>query len=171
MKTLAIGLVMIAGLLAGSARAAPPSPESIERLMQVMQVQAQLETIYAQILPAMQSTMRQTLAAQLRSDEAARMFDAVQARVNAVVLEQMSWARLKPDFARIYGETFSQEEIDGLIAFYRGPFGSALINKAPQLMQRSMQMMQERMAPMLQQVVQITKEEIAKERGRGAVRN
>jgi hypothetical protein len=171
MKTLAIGLVMIAGLLAGPARAAPPSPESIERLMQVMQVQTQLETIYAQILPAMQSTMRQTLAAQLRSDEAARMFDAVQARVNAVVLEQMSWARLKPDFARIYAETFSQEEIDGLIAFYQGPFGAALINKAPQLMQRSMQMMQERMGPMLQQVVQVTKEEIEKERARGTVRN
>ncbi len=31
--------------------------------------------------------------------------------------------------------------------------------------------MQERMGPMLQQVVQITKEEIEKERGRGAVLN
>jgi hypothetical protein len=166
-----IAIAVIATFVAVAARAAPPSPESVERLMQVMQVQTQLETMYAQVLPAMQSSMRQTLAAQLKSDEAARLFDAVQPRVNAVVLEQMSWARLKPAFARIYAETFSQEEIDGLIAFYQGPFGAALISKAPQLMQRSMQMMQERMGPMLQQVVQVTKEEIEKERSRGTVKN
>ncbi len=171
MKALRIAVAVVVAFVAFSARAAPASAESIERLMQVMQVQAQLETMYAQILPAMQSSMRQTLTAQLRSDQAARMLDAVQPRVNALVLEQMSWARLKPAFARIYAEAFSQEEVDGLIAFYQGPIGSALISKTPQLMQRSTQVMQERMGPMLQQVVQITKEEIEKERGRGAVRN
>ena len=171
MKALRIAVVVVVAFVAFSARAAPASAESIERLLQVMQVQAQLETMYAQILPAMQSSMRQTLTAQLRSDQAARMLDAVQPRVNALVLEQMSWARLKPAFARIYAEAFSQEEVDGLIAFYQGPIGSALISKTPQLMQRSTQVMQERMGPMLQQVVQITKEEIEKDRGRGAVRN
>jgi hypothetical protein len=171
MKSLRIAVALIATFVAVAARAAPPSPGSVERLMQAMQVQTQLETMYAQVLPAMQSSMRQTLAAQLKSEEAARLFDAVQPRVNAVLLEQMSWARLKPAFARIYAETFSQEEIDGLITFYQGPFGAALIGKAPQLMQRSMQMMQERMGPMLQQVVQVTKEEIEKERARGTVKN
>ena len=171
MKTLAIGLVIALGLLAGPARAAPPSPESVDRLMVVMQVQSQLETMYAQVLPAMQSSMRQTLATQLRSDEAARLFDAVLPRVNALMLEQLGWARLKPDFARIYAETYSQDEIDGLIAFYGGPLGAALIRKMPQLLNRSIQLMQERMAPMLQQVAQVTKEEIEKERSRGSVRN
>ena len=33
----------------------------------------------------------------------------------------------------------TQQEIDGLIAFYQGPVGSALVNKLPQLSQRSMQ--------------------------------
>jgi hypothetical protein len=171
MKTLAIGLVIALGLLAGPARAAPPSPESVDRLMVVMQVQSQLETTYAQVLPAMQSSMRQTLATQLKSDEAARLFDAVLPRVNALLLEQLSWARLKPDFARIYAETYSQDEIDGLIAFYGGPLGAALISKMPQLLNRSIQLMQERMGPMLQQVAQVTKEEIEKERARGSVRN
>ncbi len=137
MKALRIAVAVLVAFVAFSARAAPASAESIERLLQVMQVQAQLETMYAQILPAMQSSMRQMLTAQLRSDQAARMLDAVQPRVNALVLEQMSWARLKPAFARIYAETFSQEEVDGLIAFYQGPIGSALISKTPQLMQRS----------------------------------
>jgi uncharacterized protein len=170
-KMLAVGLVTIATLFAGAARAAPASPESVDRLLQAMQVQAQLEALYAQVLPAMLVSMRQTLATQMKPEEAARMSDAIQPRVNALVLEQLSWARLKPGFAQIYAETFSQQEIDGLIAFYQGPIGSALIRNTPQLMQRSMQMVQQRMGPMLQQVMQVTKEEIEKERSRGSVRN
>ena len=61
------------------------------------------------------------------------MYDTVMPRVNAVIREELSWARLKPDFAAIYAETFSQHEIDGLIAFYQGPIGSALVAKMPQL--------------------------------------
>ena len=171
MRTLRIAVAVVATFVAVSARAAPASAESVERLMQAMQVQAQLETMYAQVLPAMQSSMRQTLATQMRPEEAARIYDAVQARVNAVVLEQLSWARLKPGFTRIYAEAFSQEEVDGLIAFYQGPLGAALIRKTPLLIQRSMQMMQQSMGPMLQQVVQVTREEIEKERSRGTVRN
>ena len=172
MKILRTAIAVLATtLVAVAAHAAPASAESIERLLQAMQVQAQLETMYVQVLPAMQASMRQTLATQMKSEEAARIYDAVQARVNAVILEQLSWARLKPGFARIYAEAFSQEEVDGLIAFYQGPYGSALIRQTPQLTQRSMQMMQQRMAPMLQQVAQVTKEEIEKERSRGSVRN
>jgi len=171
MRMLAVALLTIVASLAGAARAAPASPESVDRLMQAMQVQSQLETMYAQVLPSMQASMRQTLATQLKSEEAARIYGAVQERVNAVILEQLSWARLKPGFARIYAEAFSQEEVNGLIAFYEGPYGTAMVRKSPQLIERSLQMMQQSMGPMLQQVMQITREEIEKERSRGVVRN
>ena len=93
------------------------------------------------------------------------------ARKSAAIAASRQSIGLKPDFARIYAETYSQDEIDGLIAFYGGPLGAALISKMPQLLNRSIQLMQERMAPMLQQVAQVTKEEIEKERSRGSVRN
>jgi uncharacterized protein len=173
MKTLRLGPLLIATLAAGVVRAAPASPESVERLMQAMQVQAQVETTTnAQVLPAMQAAVRQILATQLKSDEAAaRMFNAVRPRVDAVLLEQLSWARLKPGFAQIYAETFSEEEVKGLIAFYEGPVGSALISKTPQLLQRSAQLLQQRMGPLLQQVTLVTKEEIEKARAGPGIRN
>jgi hypothetical protein len=173
MKTLRLGLLLIATLAAGVVRAAPASPESVERLMQAMQVQMQVEsTTNAQVLPAMQAALRQILVTQLKSDEAAaRMYSTVQPRVNAVLLEQLSWVRLKPGFAQIYAETFSEEEVKGLIAFYEGPVGSALISKTPQLVQRSAQLMQQRMGPLLQQLTQVTKEEIEKARAGPGIRN
>ncbi len=152
-------------LHAAGARAAA-SPESVDRLMQAMRVQAQLEMVYNQTLPAMQNAMKQSLGQQMKSEDAQRMFDTVMPRVNAAIREELSWARLKPDFAAIYAATFTQQEIDGLIAFYQGPIGTALVNKTPQLTQRSMQMMQQRMGPVMQKVMQIAKDEVEKERAK-----
>jgi hypothetical protein len=128
---------------------AEASLESVERPMQVMKVQMQLKTMDAQAMPLMLNAMRQAIAAQGSSDDAQRMFDLVTPRVDAVFREELGWAKPKSDFAAIYAETLTQEEVDGLIAFYGGPIGSALIEKTPQLAQRSMQMVQRRMGPLI----------------------
>jgi uncharacterized protein len=154
-------------LLVCSVGARAASPESVERLLQVMKVQMQIETVYAQAMPVMQNAMRQAISAQGGSAEAQRVFDIVTPRVNAIVAEELGWAKLKPDFVAIYAETLTQEEVDGLIVFYEGPIGSALIDKTPQLTQRSMQLMQQRMGPLMQHVMQVTREEAEKELGRG----
>ena len=161
--------VALATLAAGARAAA--SAESVERLMQAMRVQAQLEMIYSQTLPAMQNAMKQSLGSQMKSEEAQHMYDTVMPRVNAVIRDELSWARLKNDFAAIYAETFTQQEIDGLIAFYQGPVGSVLVAKLPQLAQRSTQLMQQRMGPLMQKVMQVTKEEVEKERARTGKKN
>lgn len=163
-------LVIAAIVLAVSsvgARAAA-SAESVEKLLQVMKVQSQLEMIYAQTLPAMQNAMRQSLGSSMQSAEAEHMFDVVMPRVNAVIREELGWTKLKPGFAAIYAETFSQQEVDGLIAFYEGPTGKALVAKTPQLTQRSMQMMQQRMGPVMQRAMQVAREEVEKERAKTA---
>jgi hypothetical protein len=149
------------------ARAAA-SPESVERLMQVMKVQSQLETVYAQALPIMQNAMRQSVGAKMSAAEAEHLVDVVMPKIDAAVREEFSWAKLKPGFAAIYADTFTQEEVDGLIVFYDGPIGSSLIAKTPELTLRSLRMMQERMGPMMQRVEQIAREEAEKERAKGA---
>ena len=156
-------------LVAFSAGArAGASPESIEQLMQVMKVQAQLETVYAQALPIMQNAMRQSIGAKMSAAEAEHLFDVVMPRIDAVVREEFGWAKLKPSFAAIYADTFTQEEVDGLIAFYDGPIGKSLIAKTPELTLRSLQMMQQRMGPVLQRVEQIAREEAENARATGA---
>lgn len=160
---------LVLATFAAGARAAA-SAESVDRLMQAMKVQAQLEAIYAQTLPAMQNAMRQSLGAQMQSAEAERMFNAVMPRVNEVIREELSWARLMPGFAKIYGDTFTQQEIDGLIAFYQGPIGTAFVNKLPQLTQRSTQMMQQLIPGVMQKAMQVAKEEIEKEQARSGTK-
>ena len=163
---LVIAAIVLAVASVGARAAA--SAESVEKLLQVMKVQSQLEMIYAQTLPAMQNAMRQSLGTSMQSAEAEHMFDVVMPRVNAVIREDLGWAKLKPGFAAIYAETFTQQEVDGLIAFYEGPTGRALVAKTPQLTQRSMQMMQQRMGPVMQRAMQVAREEVEKERAKSA---
>ena len=162
---LVAALVLVA--IAGVANAAA-TPESVDRLMQAMKVQQQLDLIHSQTLPAMQNAMRQSFGQQANSADAERMFNAVMPKVTALIREELGWAKLKGDFTAIYTETFTQQEIDGLIAFYRGPIGSAFIDKQPRLTARSMQMMQQRMIPVMQRAMQIAKDEVEKQRPKGA---
>ncbi len=55
-------------------------------------------------------------------------------------------------FTEIYQESFSQEEIDGLIAFYASPAGRAYIDKMPLVMQKTMTVMQSRMPAMIERM-------------------
>lgn len=171
MKKLMCMAAAALALAASTGAAAEPSAASVERLMQVMKVQSQLDAMYAQAVPQMQNAMRQALAAELKPDEATRRLNAIAPRVNAVVREEMSWSKLKPDFAQLYQEMFTQQEVDGLIAFYEGPIGAALVDKMPQVSQKSMLMMQRRMGPVMQRVAQITREEGERARQASAVRH
>lgn len=59
--------------------------------------------------------------------------------------DEMSWAKMKPQYVRLYVETFDQDEVDGLLAFYATPAGQAMINKMPIVMPKMMGVMQDSM--------------------------
>ena len=46
----------------------------------------------------------------------------------------MSWDSLKADYARIYAEAFTEDELRQIITFYKTPAGQKAINKIPMLM-------------------------------------
>jgi hypothetical protein len=69
-----------------------------------------------------------------------------------IVQEEFSWDKLKPTYIAIYQETFDQEEIDGLVAFYKSPVGTSMVNKMPVVMQKSMVGMQARLQPMFKRM-------------------
>ena len=59
---------------------------------------------------------------------------------------------MRPMFVQIYQESYTQEEVDGLVAFYQSPIGVAYIEKMPIVMQKSMTLVQTRMGPMMEKM-------------------
>lgn len=147
MRRLAV-LICLAASLA-TARAAPATEASIDALLEASRTERLLDGLYAQLEQAMRNGMLQALQGQTLSAEQQRVVDAAPGRLARVLREELSYASLKPMYLQIYRETFTQEEIDGLLAFYRSPAGVAMVEKMPQAMQRSMVAVQQRMGPVM----------------------
>ena len=64
----------------------------------------------------------------------------------------LDWGKLEPMYVRIYQKSLTQQDVDGMVAFYQTPSGQALINKMPLVMENTMTEMQQMMQPMMQRI-------------------
>jgi len=63
----------------------------------------------------------------------------LQEKILALFAESLS--KMKPALAKVYTDTYTEEEIDGILTFYKSPAGKAFLQKMPEVMQRSMPVM------------------------------
>lgn len=132
-------------LIALDAFAGPPNPESIETLLAVTKTESTMDSMYGSVEQMMRQGVQQAVQGKSLSSEQQRILDAVPAKFVAVMREEFSWTKMKPMYVQLYRDTFEQEEIDGLIAFYRSPAGQAFTSKMPLIMQKAMAMVQSQM--------------------------
>ncbi len=70
---------------------------------------------------------------------------------------EYKWEILEPKFIQIYKDSLTQDEVDGMIAFYKTPSGQTVIKKMPVIMQQSMmasQSMTQALIPKMQEIQQ-----------------
>jgi uncharacterized protein len=79
-----------------------------------------------------------------------------------IMEEMMSWQTMKEDMITIYVQAFTEDELKGMLAFYKTPVGQSVIEKMPVAMKQSMAIMQKYM-PELQEKVNKICEEMAEE--------
>ncbi len=149
-QAIAILLLLLSSVL--TCAAAQPTSESIETLLTLTKTEALIESVYGNVEQAMRQGMAQAVAGKNLSAEQQRSLEATPKRFVTIMREELSWESLKPMYIEIYRDSFTQEEIDGLIAFYQSPVGMAFVNKMPIVMQKSMTSMQARMQPMMEKM-------------------
>ena len=161
MKRRHVLLAVLATFVAGGASAAPPSDASIDRLLTVMRAESLIDQSFTQAQQAMQQVLRQhrgSAGAAPLNEAQQRIADEMAAETDKVFRELVSWAQMKPDMVTLYRDTFTQPEIDGMIAFYETAVGQSMLAKMPQVVQRSMQLTAARMQPMLPRLEAISRE-------------
>ena len=115
--------------------ATPPSNESIEELLEVTHASKLTDVMVQQVSAAMLPAFEQSidlkgLDAPAR-EKARRYIASFSRKMNDVLAEELSWARMKAFSVQVYQETFTQEEIDALIADAAGIIATA-VNRALQ---------------------------------------
>ena len=136
----------------------PPSDASLEQLLTLTHADQIYTSIQRQtrasLKPLFDKAVEQIVAAHPeRREHVTQAFDKFMNMTMDSLETELSWTALKPATLEIYRSTFSQEEINAMIAFYSSAVGQSVIAKLPLATQKSSQMVQQRMAPVMQRVV------------------
>lgn len=156
MKKMLRPLLLLLLLCSTAAAAAPASEATIRELLTVTQVAKLLDGIWGQFDGITQNAVKMAMAGEKPSAEQQQVIDRMVRRSTQVVREEMSWQKLEPIYIRLYQESFTEDEMQAMLAFYRTPTGQALIEKMPALTKRTMvevQAMTVGMMPRLQEVL------------------
>lgn len=126
LRILCLGLLLTTGTaraLAAQERPAgePARRESVERLL----VMTKVEVFH-------QKTLDEAMARYA----SVPMIETIGAQVWELMAKYNSWAAIKEDMIAVYAELFTEEEVQGLIAFHETPLGARLIEVTPVLTSR-----------------------------------
>ena len=140
---------------------APPSEASIKQLLEVGQAHKMVDAMFAQMDAFMKQTMQQAAQGQQLSPKIQKDIERRHNQTMAAVKELLDWSKLEPMYVRVYQKSFSQQEVDGMIAFYKTPTGQAVLNKMPLVVQNTMAEVQQMMQPMIQRMQRMQQEVVA----------
>jgi hypothetical protein len=134
------------------ANAAPASTKSLETLFALTNIEKNVETMKSQMFGLLKSTTDKALEGRKLTPDRQKVMDNYSSRSTKIMSDFLTYSHMKPFYLKVYGETFTQEEIDGLIAFYKTPPGKALLTKTPELTKKIFASMPELLAPMMTQL-------------------
>lgn len=145
--------VLLATLLASPlASAAPASDAEINRLLSASRAQAMLSSVLPQMHSSQQQQFSRVLAHPGLTPEQRQQVQALSARTEQVLNQQMAWAQLRPIYLAQYKQHFSREDILAMAEFYESDAGQRMLDKTPELMAGTMAGIERHLAPQLQQL-------------------
>ncbi len=128
----------------------------IEKILDLTNSQATMNQMFDQITATMGTQMKAQIPN--ATPEKLAQMQAVQTKLMDLIKVKMSWEKMRPEMVRIYGETYSEEEINGMLAFFQSPAGQGFIKKTPVLAQKMMVLSQTQMGDIMPDIQRIVKE-------------
>jgi len=138
MKKILLAMALMASVPA-FAQSPPPSEASVRELLEVTNGKSVLEGAWNQLDGLMEKAMKDAIGNKPVTAKQEKIMAAMRAETVELIRSEMSWDKMEPMYIRQYSQTFSQAEIDGMLAFYKSDAGKAVTAKMPQLVQILMQ--------------------------------
>ncbi len=140
-----------------TAMAAPASDSSIKELLAITQSQKLVEGMRRQFDSLMNNAIQQAVRGNTPTAKQQHAISTMKNRMVALLDGTLVWEKLEPMYMRLYKQSFTEEEIAGMLSFYKTPAGQAVISKMPGLMQNTLlevQKMVSGLNPQMQKIQQ-----------------
>lgn len=141
--------------------------ELLDALEMKTTLAASMETMKTMMTAQIQQMQKQLPAAAARGPEAQALQERMMERTMDLVSEELGWEKMRESYIDVYAETLTEEEMEGLITFFRSSVGKAFVKKQPELMQRAAAVTQQATAGMVPKIMAL-QAEVMKEMREGA---
>jgi uncharacterized protein len=139
------------------------SEESVRHLLDVMGARKIVETISAQVDTMYSAKVSKMLEGTTLTDEQQKEIEQRRQKTVDLIKQMLNWDSMEKMYLKVYADTFTQGEIDGMLTFYTSTTGQAVIAKLPLAAKNAMTEMQSRvqtLVPQIQQMAQETADQI-----------
>lgn len=156
MKMILFAIAMTASLTSFAADK-PASEASVRELINITDARKLLDSTYGQMDGMLEQAMKPAIGDKPANAEQSRLLAEFRAKTVELMRSEMGWDRIEPIYLDLYTKTFSQAEIDGMLAFYKSDVGKAVTAKLPQLttgVTQSMMTTMQGFMPRLQKLVE-----------------
>ena len=150
MKNAAFAVVFFCSVIV--APAAPPSDESLLKLMSVLKLQTTLDQLVAQLDAGMRQGLQQWAQGKQLSPVQTAEVAQLQSRMSTIIKDDLAFAKVKDVYLQGLRENFTQDEVNGINTFYSSPAGKAMMEKLPVATRKAQDLLQVRIGPMLQKI-------------------
>jgi hypothetical protein len=131
---------------------APPTPESVDKLLELTGVENLNDSVIHQLGKMTENIVNHTFQGKKLGADADPLKDSARRKLQAIVKEDLSWDKMKPVYARIYSETFTQEDVDGIIAFFETKAQKDYAARMPAVTQKTYGEIQQRIGPIMKKM-------------------
>jgi len=119
--------------------------QKIQEYFKLIQIDRSMQQVMSRQIDQAQQLVRGMFPGAKFTPEQQKDMDDFLKRVLAISQESLSWQKLQPEFVDMYASTYSEPEMDGILAFYRSPVGQEMVAKQPEILNKSQALTQEHM--------------------------
>jgi hypothetical protein len=156
------GMLLCAGVSAVRADDASRMAKA-EEFLRVSHTEQMLSQTMSTILNQTKSGAMQQMFGVTLTPEQTKESEELQGKLAAILTSALSWEKLKPIYVKLYADTYTEQEMDGIIAFYKSPAGEAMLAKTPEIMTKANELVQQQMATVMPEIQKLIKDATQKQ--------
>jgi hypothetical protein len=102
------------------------------QLVVLLHTERMVQQASATILKQVSDAADNAIGPNATLESKARLAD-VEKIISLLIDAQLGWKAMEPGITDLYAQTFTEQELDAIVAFYKSPAGIALLDKMPQI--------------------------------------